>query len=97
MINYIFTIHDVKADAYLPPFFLPTEAMAIRTFGDCIADKEHAFGMHPSDYTLFVIGDWENTSGIITLYEVRNSLGNGVEHMRKESDETVDLFEVVQR
>lgn len=65
MVTRIFSIFDVKANAYLPPFFLPEDAIAIRTFGDCVNDKTHAFGMHPEDYMLFYIGSFDNINSVI--------------------------------
>lgn len=59
----IFSVFDVKAKAYLPPFFLPEEAMAVRTFKDCANDKAHAFGLHPEDYSLFRLGEFDSLSG----------------------------------
>lgn len=78
MQQFIFTIHDSKAKAYLPPFFLPTEQMAVRTFGDCINSDDHQFGKHPEDYTLQNIGEFDDETGTITTYDSPLSLGNGL-------------------
>ena len=56
----IFTIYDSKAGAYLTPFFLHNEAMAIRIFQDCVNDIKHQFGKHPEDYTMFSVGSWDD-------------------------------------
>jgi len=56
----IFTIYDSKAKAYLTPFFLHEDGMAIRVFADCVNDTNHQFGKHPEDYTLFNIGSWSD-------------------------------------
>ena len=60
MIHKIFTIHDSKAQAFLPPFILPRAEMAERTFGDCINSADHQFGQHPDDYTLFELGAFDD-------------------------------------
>jgi len=77
MQHLMFTIHDEKAGAYLPPFFLPNAEMAKRTFSDCINDKKHAFGQHPEDYTLFHLGAFDNITAETILIE-QHSLGNGI-------------------
>lgn len=59
----IYSVYDVKADAYITPFFLPTDAMAIRAFADCVSDPAHRFGAHPEDYTLYKIGVFDISSG----------------------------------
>ncbi len=78
MKNGIYTVHDVKAHAYLPPFVLPTNEMAIRTMTDCVNDKGHNFGAHPEDYTLFLIGEWDNVTGKVEDLD-KISLGNGLD------------------
>lgn len=62
-----FSVYDDKAKAYLPPFFLPEVAQAIRTFGDCATDEKHEFGKHPEDYTLFQVGEFDTNSGVMTV------------------------------
>lgn len=78
MILKIFTIFDVKAGAYLPPFYLPQTAMAVRTFADCIKDPEHSFGKHPEDYTLMAIGSFDDMTAL-AITTPPESLGNGLE------------------
>lgn len=83
MIHNIFTIHDVKASAYLPPFILPKAQMAIRTFSDCVNSPEHQFSKHPADYTLFMLGTFDDSTATITLFRGAESLGNGVEFVQE--------------
>ena len=63
MKHMVFTIYDTKAKAYLTPFFMPAEGMAIRTFSDCVQDPNHQFGKHPEDFNLFNIGDYYDETG----------------------------------
>lgn len=78
----VFAIYDEKAKAFLPPFFLPNPAMALRTFADCVNDpvspNQHAFARHPSDYTLFGFGFFDQDSGKFELSPQRETLANGV-------------------
>lgn len=71
MIHKIFTIHDSGAKAYLAPFFLHSEGIAIRTFTDCVNDPDHAFGRHPKDYTLMEIGTFDDNKGKISNYQTQ--------------------------
>lgn len=78
---HIFSVFDEKAEAYITPFFLPTIAMALRTFTDCAIDPEHQFGRHPADYTLYHVGTFDQdtcqvenkVSVLITGLEARAS------------------------
>lgn len=73
----MYSIFDEKADAYLPPFMLPNDPMAVRTFCDCVADQTHAFGRNPADYTLFRLGTFDTTGADIHLQ--RTTIITGLE------------------
>ena len=70
----MFTVFDVKAEAYLPPFFLPNESMAMRIFSDMAGDTDHQFGKHPEDYTLFKLGEFDDNSSKINMYKTAPEL-----------------------
>ncbi len=91
MKHKIFSIHDQKAKAFLPPFFLPETGMALRTFGDCVNSQSHQFNKHPEDYTIFELGTFDDNTGKIVLENAPQSRGNGVEFIDYELGETPDL------
>lgn len=82
MIQKLYTVYDEKAEAFLPPFFVPQHGLALRAFKDCVNSKDHQFGKHPADYTLFYLGDWDDSDCEFDL-GARKSLGNGVEFIDK--------------
>ena len=93
MKHHIFTIFDSKAEAYLPPFFLHQKAMAVRAFTDSVNNPESAISLHPGDYTLFHIGEFDDSNAQITL-ATSTSMGNGVEFIKPASKETqLELIE----
>jgi hypothetical protein len=63
MLFGIYAVYDETAATYLPPFFLPNDAMAQRSFADAVMDEKHAFSKNIQDYTLFKLGQWESDSG----------------------------------
>lgn len=77
-----FAVFDEKAKAFLPPFFLPNTAVALRVFSDCVNDPEgpnrHAFARHPSDYSLFSFGSFDQDTGRFDLSPARETIANGV-------------------
>lgn len=79
MIYCVFSIHDEKAEAFLPPFILPNANMAKRVFADCINSDTHQFGSNPADFTLFELGQFDDSEGQFLLQRTKKSLGNGVE------------------
>lgn len=56
----IFSVFDSKAKAWLPPFFVTNDQVALRIFTDCANSDQHQFGANPSDYTLFRIGEFDD-------------------------------------
>lgn len=85
MKHQLFSVYDSKAKAYMPPFVMHENAMAVRVFADCINDTSHAFGKNPQDYTLFNIGEFDDNKGQVTK-GLNVSHGNGVELLRSEEN-----------
>lgn len=88
MVHLIFSVYDSKAAAYLPPFIIPTQDMASRTFGDALLAKDHQFSRNPADYTLFRLGNFDDSSAEIILEPAPVNVYNGLE--LKSSLETKD-------
>lgn len=86
----IFSVYDSKAQAYLPPFYMPRKQMAVRTFAECVNSKEHQFGKWPHDYTLFHLGGFDDETGLFDVF-APVSLGNGLEHLTAIDDEDDDM------
>lgn len=95
MIHKMYCIHDTKAKAFLPPFILPTEGMAIRTFADCINSDTHQFGAHPEDYGLFFLGEYDDEKGeLVTTPPAIVRTGISLVNAKEEKDQR-DLWEVI--
>lgn len=78
MILKTFSIFDSKAEAFLPPFFSPTAAVALRNFEGAANDQDHAFHRHSADYTLFELGEFDDASGSITTHKAPINLGTAL-------------------
>lgn len=86
----VFSVHDVKAEAFLPPFFLPNTQMAVRVFADGANDATHMFCKHPGDFHLFELGEWNGETSEFDLYASPKSLGLALIHKK------VDLVDEAQ-
>ncbi len=89
MIHKMFVIYDSKANAYMQPWFLTQNGMAVRAFSDCVNSDDHNFSRHPEDYTLFSLGEFDDQTAKITRAEPI-SLGNGVQY--KKTIQQTDMF-----
>ncbi len=57
-----FSVYDSAADFYDVPMFLRTDEEAVRLFSDIAVSAETTVGKHPECYSLFCIGDFQNSS-----------------------------------
>lgn len=80
----VFAIHDQAAEAYLQPFFMQTRGQAIRALTDTMKDESTTFNKHPQDYTLFEVGEYDDSTGSLIPHDRNVSLGNLVEYKERE-------------
>lgn len=60
----IFSVYDQATGAFLQPFFAPSKGAALRSLTDAVNDEKHEFSRHSADYTLFILGSFDDNSGI---------------------------------
>jgi len=65
----IFSVHDSKAQAYLPPFYMRTKGEALRAFETTVKDTNTQFNKYPSDYTLVELGSFDEATGVIETWD----------------------------
>jgi len=79
MIMGVFSVFDRAAGAYLRPFFFPRPGEAVRAFQDLVNDDTTQFHRHAEDYVLFHIGDYDDSTGVLTSKEILSVLAKGHE------------------
>lgn len=75
----IFTVYDIKAAAYLPPFYLNTSGQALRSFIDTVNDPAHHFNKHPEDYLLYKLGTFDDGDAGFIVLDVPELLAKAIE------------------
>ena len=80
----ICSIYDAGAAAYLQPFYARARGEAIRTFTDLANDKGHPIGAHPEDYSCFIIAEFDQDNGKITVAQEHEPLGVAIEFVTRE-------------
>lgn len=65
-----YTLHDVKALAYSPPFFATNDQVAKRMLADLVADLNTTVGRHPSDYKMYKVGTFDESNGVLTPFGI---------------------------
>lgn len=62
----IVAVHDAALACFLNPFVVPHIGGAIRSFMDEAKNPESPVHKHPEDYDLYLIGDYDTDTGMIT-------------------------------
>lgn len=84
MITKIFTIWDAKSESYGQPFSRLTKGIAIRDFGDDVNRSDNHISKHPEDYSLFEIGEYDDSTATYTNLENKVPLGSAMEYKKTE-------------
>lgn len=83
MVLKIYTVYDSKTQAYLPPMFMRSKGEAVRSFEAAANDPQSTLCKYPADFTLFEIGEFDDQTGTLSMYEAKISLGVAVEFKQK--------------
>lgn len=77
-------IYDSKAEVYSRPFFAVAAGSAVRSFDDAVNDGKSEYSAHPGDYTLFLIGEYDDSTGQSKAAPTFTNLGNGISYMKSD-------------
>lgn len=61
----IFAIFDKKALVYLSPMCFHNKGLALRFFGEICNDSKTDMYKYPADFSIWIIGDWDERTGHI--------------------------------
>lgn len=77
MTKNIYSVYDVKAELYGPPFALKSHGEALRGFQDLCEDRSTMVGRHPGDFKLVQLGTFDDVAGRLVSLEAPLSLSFG--------------------
>ncbi|AXH76689.1 MAG: nonstructural protein [Microviridae sp.] len=83
MMHTLFAVHDAKAEAYLTPFFQQTVGMGVRIFETQCNDEATLFYHHPEDFTLFVIGQFDDVTCTIEVHKPLKVVGTALNYKKQ--------------
>lgn len=98
MILKMYAVYDSKLESYLQPFFMQTQGAALRAWDAVVNDSSTQFSKNPADYTLFELGQYDDSTGIVESYQAKKNLGTALEFIKTMYDgsKTPNLKEVTQ-
>jgi len=79
----VFSVYDSKVEAYKQPFFLSTKGEAIRGLLECLEKNDHPFAKWPADFTLFELGEYDDSNGKMLPLSAPINHGNLLEYTTK--------------
>lgn len=74
----VYSAKDLKTGIYNNPFLTRHEAEAIRMFAGAANDPKTMIHTYPSDFELFKVADWNDTTGKYTNLETPHFVMNGL-------------------
>lgn len=78
-----FAVYDAKIGAHMQPFFMDTNAAAIRAFIDLAQDQRTMIAKHPEDFTLMHLGSYDEETGTFENNKTPESLGVASQYLAK--------------
>lgn len=86
----VYSIFDLKVGAYNFPFTMRSNGEALRAFADMANDPGNRIGLHPEDYVLYAVGEFDDERGILSPLSPHETLGKAVELVQSVSN-VIDL------
>ena len=90
----LYSVYDSVAETWGKPFPMKNKGEAIRGFAQAVNDKQTQLNLHPEDYTLFEIGEWDDDRGIITIYDAKVSCGVAIEYITRDPHSREDTPDI---
>lgn len=79
-------IYDVKAHAFLTPFFQMNLQIAVRSFGDVANDPGSVVCRNPEDFILYHLGNWDDGDGQLEQFPKPLQLGMAINFKKGGTD-----------
>jgi len=93
----LFAVRDVKSDSFGAPMSIISTGIALRGFTETVANPESNLNRYPEDYTLYEVGTYDPSSGMLTsLHPAPQLIASAVSvHPRSKIAATPALEEAV--
>lgn len=75
----LFTVHDSKVGAYLPPMVFKSIGEASRAFETACKDTSSSFNKYPSDFTFIELGTFDELTGAVEMHPQHKIIHNASE------------------
>jgi hypothetical protein len=93
-----YSIYDSAAQAFIAPFFMQNDGLAVRAFSDNVnSNDENNISKHPDQFALYKIGVFNDKSGVIDPEEVPVKLMSGIECVNEKTYNASEIEEAFEK
>ena len=78
---FAFSVYDNAIKAYGRPWFARNEAEALRSFRLEVANPDSFMAKSPADFTLFMVGSFDDNTGELRATGALVNLGTALQHL----------------
>lgn len=78
----VVAIKDNAILSFAQPVFVPHVGAAIRSFGDEVGKKDTQLGQHPEDYELYLLGEYDDQTGMFTQDTAPERVSSGKDFVK---------------
>jgi len=75
----MYTVYDIKVEAYLMPHFFRSRGEALRAYVTACNDSQTSFFKNPEDFLFYEIGDYDDSNATVTMLPIKFLLGTAIE------------------
>lgn len=80
MIYKVYSIFDNAIKAYMPPVCYRSKGEMLREISNVINSQNgNGISLHPADYFIFEIGEYDDSNASFTLYDAPDKVGCAIE------------------
>ena len=65
----MYSVFDMKVEAFRQPFFFRTKGEALRAWSDLVNDSQSEINAHPEDYVLYEFGTMDSSTGKMEVHD----------------------------
>lgn len=76
MIFGVYVVRDIKS-TFMTPAFSINDQVAVRNFAHAVTTSQDVIHSHKEDFELYKVGEYDNETGFITRFEVKDLLCEG--------------------
>lgn len=93
---YLYSVYDTAAVAFIQPFCMQNDGIAVRSFQNTVNDETTTISKHPEQYALYKVAEFNDEDGYIDPLPKAELIVQATE-VKSKTPETVSLEIAIQK